>query len=178
MIRKLQILCLGLTAALLGSLLTPRVAWGGAFVPPSRFSGAAYYRTTDQTGIAEDTYTQIGAETERYDTAEALASGVYTSPTAGYISVGVDTTLTCNNATTVVLAIYKNGSIVSASTRCLYVPSANQQRQITAGWTQATAAGDTWAVYFRHTDGTASVLGDTTVNSQTGATEVRFEVRQ
>ena len=68
------------------------------------------YKSTDQTGISNNTWTKITFDTETFDTNSNFASNRFTPTVAGYYQIQGQTAFVGTAMTNQGLAIYKNGS--------------------------------------------------------------------
>lgn len=137
------------------------------------------YPTSNQTGLAADTYNKILFGTERLDTESAFASSTFTAPRTGKyrvnLNLALDTDHGGNSFFTVVL--YVNGSRVTTSARFGVVNDLSFAQGYHFSWSLSLTATDTVEVYEQHEDGTATVVAVETVsgNSDTGCTELQFD---
>jgi hypothetical protein len=84
------------------------------------------YKSTDQTGVSNNTATKITFDTENYDTNNNFASSRFTPTVAGYYWIGAQILPAGASLTVEHIAIYKNGSEyanfytrISANDTCL-----------------------------------------------------------
>jgi hypothetical protein len=118
------------------------------------------YQSSGQTGISSLTYTKITFTTEEFDTNSNFASSTFTPTVAGYYQVNAQvgiTTATTN--TTLLTAIYKNGSVAksgSVSTGSTYLyPQSNASAIIYCNgstdyieiYVLGTAGGSSFGIY-------------------------------
>jgi hypothetical protein len=83
---------------------------------PSSIKGPAFsaYKSANQTGISNSTWTKVTFDTEEFDTNNNFASSTFTPTVAGYyqINTSVMSNATTVNPTFVAVNIYKNGASI------------------------------------------------------------------
>ena len=137
--------------------LTLPAATGTVMVNGPAFSA---YQSSGQTGISSLTYTKVTFTTEEFDTNNNFTSSTFTPTVAGYYQVNAQVGITTATTTTTLLtAIYKNGSVIksgSVATGSTYLyPQSNAAAIIYCNgstdyieiYVLGTAAGSSFGTY-------------------------------
>lgn len=125
---------------------------------------ATAYRSSNQTGIADITWTDVDVDVELFDDLSAfdLSTNTFTAPAAGRIRVEACIEATAASIQTAFLRINKNsGTIIAyAGGELTYATLVAHRLTLVTGW-RTCASGDTFKlqVYIDGT-GTGTVVGD------------------
>ena len=115
------------------------------------------YKTANQTGISNSTYTKVTFDTELFDTNNNFASSRFTPTVAGYYQINASFVYLGTAVTQTVLGLYKNGSLLTYSNQ--YGTTANNASSINfSAILQANGSTDYFEIYCYMTGtGTLSV---------------------
>lgn len=108
------------------------------------------------------------ASTEDLDVSSAFASSTFTTPSAGKYKFSLD--ICGTSASYARLALYKNGSRVTSTTRAL----SGLGTQEAATWIVSASASDTYEWYW-YGGGTGTIYGTEAATSGTGLTSLSIE---